>query len=129
MKVTIDRKEMSTGLLFKKTFFEIRTTVQFTAEEQAVIRERNLGDEVILDRPPPAHHVANLSDERLQTGVDLGHYKLHIKDLLKGPDSYTTTTPVQAQVYEQELMGALKDMKQAIELSAGPAERSTSFEL
>lgn len=131
MKVSFDHRETTTGLIFQKQAFEVRTTVEFTAEERAILQHQNLSDYVVLDREPSAtiqRRYKNHEAAILQANKDQGFFALRVKDLLKGPDVYDCNTVVEAKAYERDVTEGLKKLKNAIAISA-TAPTSKTFEL
>jgi hypothetical protein len=127
MRVSIDHKETTKGLIFQKTQHEVHVTVRFSDEERAVIDQRRLRDRIVLKRRAPEHVLKRFNDEQLEILGDAIHLK--ISDLIKGTDVYKCETPLDAKAYEQEVTEALKDLKKFIELNAEAPAASKTFEL
>jgi|ERR1043166_1252004 hypothetical protein len=127
MRVSIDHKETTKGLIFQKPQHEVHVTVRFSDEERAVIDQRRLRDRIVLKRRAPEHVLKRFNDEQLEILGDAIHLK--ISDLIKGTDVYKCETPLDAKAYEQEVTEALKDLKKFIELNAEAPAASRTFEL
>ena len=137
MKVSISHAEQSKGLLFKKTLHNVICDVQFSEEEQQIITERSLEGDVVLERDVPADvdaekHANRGLGKKLMTaaisGRDANHFHLTIGKLMRGPDTYAVGTPIEAKVYEEELVERLRSLKGYLEGNATVAE-GPSFEL
>lgn len=123
MRVSIEHEEEKHGLFRKTTYYTVSLTVDFSEEEKQVIKDSDLGDSLILERPPQA----NIKDST-QGLEDIFH--LRIKDLVKGkPDKHTWATPAEAKNYEADLKEVLPKLKEYIEQNSGIEEKSTTFEL
>jgi hypothetical protein len=129
MRVSIDHKEKTMGLVFKKTKHAVVVTIQFTEQEQAIIRQRKLNDYVIIKREWDAtmKEKAEAHPEHYNH-PDMKPPHLFIKDLVKGPDTYVLDTPIEAKQYEARLVEGLKTLKSFIEGNQTVAESKT-FEL
>lgn len=122
MRVSIDHKEVSTGLIMKKTYHEVKLTLVFSNEELAIIKQRRLENDVILERDIPA-------DVKPSSVANPDIFHLTIGKLVrKGEDTYVTASPLDAKVYEERLVERLKVLKDYI---VGNAEvgQSKTFEL
>lgn len=137
MKVDIKNVEKTQGLVFKKKLYGVQTTVTFTEEEKAIIKERNLTTHRILEREWSADIDAEAKNNRgivskIATGVMKGASanspSLFVATLLRGPDTYYMTNTAEAKVYIDELKEELTTLKRIIEASAQAADDS-SFEL
>ncbi len=135
MKVSIDFVEKKLGMIRKTTLHGVTLSVTFSNAELAIIEERKLKNDLILEREIPADvDPAKLESrgiaKRLATAAVGGnnHFHLTFAKLIKGPDTYYMETPAQAKSYVEDLKGALTNAKGWIE---GNAEvgASTSFEL
>ncbi len=127
MRVSIDHREITTGLLRRTTQYEVVTKVDFSDEELAVIRHRRLEDTIVLERVPDRIHASKFTQQELADLADQWHLK--IKSLMKrSPDVHTLDTPIEAKQYEQDLTGALRNLKAYIEGNATLAGAKT-FEL
>lgn len=141
MKVTIDHVQKTSGLIRKTTFHGVAVRVEFNAEELAIIRERHLEADIILDRGYPA----DMSDGQIEkhankglgkklltaavSGKDALHFDLTVTKLMKGEDVYFLGTPMEAKEYEEELKAGLVRLKGWIEGNAEVEKETTSFEL
>ena len=125
MRVSIDHKEKSTGLVFKKPAFAVNVNVQFSEEEKAIINTRKLKDYIVLRREH-SFNSAVRNDPTYQDDDIKPH--LRVKSLMKGSDSYDLPDPVRAKEYEQHLVDALKTLKSFLEGSHSVGE-SRTFDL
>lgn len=121
MKVDIQHKEITRGLIFKKTFYQVSTTVQFTEEEKFIIKKQKMKDDVVHQRDRPAGVT--------RTDIPIHHYYLHVDQLLKGTDHYVVATVLEAKAYEAQLMESLKTFKEILSHSGEITEKNKSFEL
>jgi hypothetical protein len=127
MRVQINHNETTSGFFRTTTKYEVVVRVEFSAEELAIIRQRNLADTIVLRRDPQAFQRKRFSPDelaRLQDVIDL-----KISNLMKGPDSYICDTPLEAKNYEANLTDALKQLKSYIFANAEISDKSKSFEL
>ncbi len=51
MRVSIEHTEKKTGLIRKKTHYCVTCKVNFSEEEKQIIKQRDLGETVVLERP------------------------------------------------------------------------------
>ena len=127
MRVSIEHSDKAVGLLRMVNQIQVTTTVQFSEEELAVIRDRRLKDYIVAERVPDSRTASKFDAEYAASIADGWH--LRVKDLMKGkPDSFLFDTPVDAKIYEERLKEALKALKSFIEGNAATAE-ATTFEL
>lgn len=105
MRVTIEHKEKTTGLVFKKTHYEVHTTVVFSELERQVIEQRALQKRIIMERIPST---AKPSD-------DPNWFTLTIAKLMRGTDVFTVSAPSDAKEYELELKASLKELKEFLD--------------
>lgn len=127
MRVSIEHEDKTSGLIFKTHQTEVAVTVIFSDEEQAVIKSRKLKDTVVLKREPNAKEIEKRGAAWVRQNDDL--YHLYIRNLTAGkPERFLCDTPIAAKIYEQELTGALKQLK---EFLSGNAEigKAKTFEL
>ena len=118
MRVSIDHRELKTGVIRKTIHYIVDLKVDFSAEEAAIVKTRGLGDIVIMERDQPSY----------LTGND--PYPLFIKNLVGGKVNATGfTTPIEAKRYDADLKEKLKELKAYIDGNAETAEKSSSFEL
>ncbi len=137
MKVEIKNVDKKQGMLSSKKFYGVTTTVTFSAEEEAIIKERNLGRMVLMDRDVPADvdpdkHANRGLVKKLATaaikGADANNFDLTADTLLRGPDTYFMFNEHERTNYHDEMKGALQQLKGLIEQTAEPTKDS-SFEL
>ncbi|MEL6314255.1 MAG: hypothetical protein AAFQ60_09465 [Pseudomonadota bacterium] len=141
MKVSIEHVEKTTGMLRRKTLHGVQVHVEFSEEERAVIDQRGLKWDVVLERGYSAD-VSNAKAEKMEnrglgrallnaavSGKDANTTHLTINKLMKGPDLYFLTTPLEAKGYEDALKEKLVTLKGYIVGNEGVEEKSTSFEL
>ncbi|WP_156788496.1 hypothetical protein [Roseobacter sp. CCS2] len=115
--------------------------MQFNAEELAVIQERNLAGDIILERGYPADmsdmaiekHASRGLGRRLLTaavsGADANNFDLTVNKLMKGPDLYHFAKPVEAKEYEEVLKAGLVTLKDWIVGNVEVEKETASFEL
>lgn len=135
MKVSIDHGETKKGLIFTTKFYTVTVHVTFSAEEQAIIRERKLGKDIVLKREPPVNAKVTqvtgvMSAGKVLSGLGKTQNGFHLKisDLLNGADTYTLSTPVEAKEYEHELLGCLKNLKgYLVENAEGGTNKTLEF--
>ena len=123
MKVTINHVQKTSGMIRKTTFHGVSVHVQFNAEELAVITERKLGHDIVLERGYPADmsdmaaekHANRGLGRKLLTaavsGKDANDFHLSVNKLIKGEDIYYLGTPMEAKAYEDELIDGLVKLK------------------
>ena len=141
MKVSIDHKEKSVGMLRRSTLHGIEVHIQFSEEELAVIEARDLKDTTVLERG----YSADVSETKAikqenrglgrailnaaVNGKDANTTNLTINKLMRGPDLYYVTTPLEAKAYEDQLKEQLVVLKGYIVGNEQVEEKSSSFEL
>jgi hypothetical protein len=102
MRVTIEHHDVRRGWLFPKTFHEVHLTVAFSHEEKQIIRQRRLGQTVLLRRRPATAKVDDRDDKFL----------LRLGDLLDGrTDRFLCPTPSAAKIYEEEVLYMMQQVK------------------
>lgn len=138
MKVDIKNVEKKTGGFFsKKTLHGIALNVTFSEEEQAIIKERRLEGDVILER----EHSADVDVEKeanrslvgkiakaAMQGTDSFTPHLTIHKLLAGTDTHFFDTPLEAKEYTDKLKETLPGFKNYI-MENAEAGQDDSFEL
>ncbi|MEO9514528.1 MAG: hypothetical protein ABJH45_18805 [Paracoccaceae bacterium] len=141
MKVTINHVQKTTGMIRKTTFHGVSVRIDFNAEELAVINERKLGVDIVLERGYPADmsdmaaekHANRGLGRKLLTaavsGADANNFNLTVNKLMKGEDVYFFSTPVEAKEYEEALKNGLVNLKGWIVGNAEVEKETTSFEL
>lgn len=141
MKVSISHKEKTMGMLRKTTLHGVEVHIQFSQEELAVIEARDLKYDIVLQRG----YSADVSETKAVkqenrglgrallnaavNGKDANSTNLTINKLMKGPDLYFLTTPLEAKAYEDELKKQLVELKGYIVGNEGVEEKTSSFEL
>jgi hypothetical protein len=122
MRVSIEHSEKTEGLIFKTKYFHVKLKVEFSNEERAIIQQRKLEKDIIMERNPPA-------DVKVKPGDNLNIFDLTIGKLAKrGEDTYVVATPLEAKSYEGELVQRLQVLKAHIMENASTGT-SKSFEL
>lgn len=141
MKVTINHVQKTSGMIRKTTHHGVAVRVEFNAEELAVIRERQLEKDVIMERGYPSdmsdaaieRHANKGLGKKLLTaavsGADALHFDLTVSKLMKGEDVYHLSTPMEAKNYEAELKEGLVKLKTWIEGNADVETETATFEL
>jgi hypothetical protein len=138
MKVDIKNVEKKHGGMFsKKTLYGVELTVTFTEEEKAIIEERRLAKDIILERSLSADKdefkeanrglMSKLATAAL-SGSEALHPHLTIAKLLKGPDLHFFNTPLEAKDYTDTLKAQLPNFKAHVMLNATTG-KDDSFEL
>ncbi len=141
MKVRINHVEKTTGMLRKRTHYGVIVSVVFDSTEQAIIQERGLMRDIVLERGYPSdmsdaqvekHANRGLGAKLLKaavSGVDSNHYHLTIGKLMQDEDVYHLSTPIEAKHYEADLKEALVQLKNYILENETIENKSDSFEL
>lgn len=102
MRISISHHTVTKGLVFKKTYYEVRLSVAFSHEEKQVIKQRGLLKTKLLDRRP-ANAKTDDRDEK---------FELHVSDLMnERVDSFLCATPAKAKIYEEDLSDVMVQMK------------------
>jgi hypothetical protein len=127
MRVTIEHREKTTGLIRKTTLHEVHTRVEFSAQEQGIIRQRKLSKTIVMDRGPDAQAQKNVTPDRVASFGDF--FDLKISDLEKGADVYRLSSPLEAKVYDEKLKAHLRTLKEYLEGNAETRTGAESFEL
>ncbi|MEJ8560034.1 hypothetical protein QTO30_01415 [Yoonia sp. GPGPB17] len=141
MKVTINHVQKSVGMIRKTTHHGVTVRVEFNAEELAIVRERKLETDIVLERDYSSdmsdaaidRHESRGLGKRLLTatvsGADANHHHLTVSKLMKGEDTHYLGTPVEAKEYEESLKQALVTLKSWIEGNAKVETETATFEL
>lgn len=141
MKVTINHVQKSVGMIRKATHHGVAVTVEFNAEEVAVIRERRLERDVVVERgySSDVSDRAALKNENRSvggkllkaavSGADSLTTHLTVTKLMNGEDVFFRETPVEAKEYEQLLKEGLVNLKGWIEGNAAVETETATFEL
>ena len=126
MRVTINHFEKQRGLVRRKTLYGIGCKVDFSDEEKQIIKQRKLGDYIILQWP--VNEAQNDLKFCAEHGVTTNNLK--IEDLNgKTGVGHVFPIPTDARQHEQNLTEALKTMKEFVMANAEMEKGSTSFEL
>ena len=141
MKVTINHVQKTAGLIRKTTFHGVSVLLEFNAEERAVINERKLGHDIILERGYPADMSDTAAEKHANRGLgrklltaavsgkDANDFHLSVNKLMRGEDVYFLNTPMEAKAYEEELKEKLVMLKSWIVGNAEVEQETSSFEL
>ena len=138
MRIDIQHVEKSKGLVFRKTLHGVALTVQFSGEEEAIIKTRRLGNDVIVERGAPADvdaekHASRGLMKKIATaavkGMDGNNFHLTATKLMRGTDTYFFNTPLEAKEYEEHIREVLPNFKEHLLGNAEIANKSDSFEL
>ena len=140
MKVSLNHTEKKTGMIRKTKHYGVTVKIDFDATETAIITERKLGKDIVLERGYPSDmsegeiekHANRGLGKKLLTaavsGTDANGFDLTVNKLMKG-DTYHFSTPVEAKEYEAALKTALVRLKEWIIGNEGIEQKSDSFEL
>ena len=141
MKVTINHVQKTAGLIRKTTFHGVSVRIEFNAEELAVISERKLGHDIVLERGYPADMSDMAADKHANRGLgrrlltaavsgkDANDFNLSVNKLLKGEDLYFLGTPMEAKEYEGMLKDGLVTLKNWIVGNTEVEKETATFEL
>ena len=142
MKVTINHVQKKSGMIRKTTHHGVSVKVEFNTEETAVIQERKLEKDIVVERgyPSDMSDKAQLANTKIKglgkklltaavSGTDALHFHLTIGKLMKGEDVYFLSTPLEAKAYEDELKEKLVQLKEYIMGNAVVETETSSFEL
>lgn len=137
MKVQLEHVEKTTGMMRRTTHHGVLVKVEFNAEEEAIINERGLWKDLVLERECPSdvdvekHESKGLGRKLMQaavSGADTLHFHLNVRKLRDG-DTYFLSTPLEAKQYEAELKEKLVQLKDYIMGNQGIEQKADSFEL
>jgi hypothetical protein len=111
MRVLIEQKELKRGLWGSdRSRIEVNLTVDFSEEEQLIIRGRRLEDVVVIGRPPDALLERQLDPEEAKRWE--GRFDLRIGMLLgERTDRYVCGSPAAAKIYSEKLTDTLRLLK------------------
>lgn len=112
MRIKIEHVETRTGFPFKRVAHEVHLTADFSHEEKQIIRQRGLGDQLLLERWPAD---ARESDDPAWYGLKVRHL------LERRPDRFRCAHPSEAKAYEARLLEVLQGLKLWLEENAEPA--------
>ncbi len=104
MKIEIKTGVTTVGMLKKTKVQEVNLFVELTEEEKSIIKEYDLGNHVIMERPL-------LSDPNIE-------FNLTFKSLVNGSDTYSLQIPSQAKAYIETLTERLKWAKSFLDDNA-----------
>lgn len=117
MRVTIEHQDVQKGWIFPKTLHSVNLTVAFSHEEKQIIRQRRLGQTVLLKRRPATAKVDDRDDK----------FQLKLGDLLDGQtDSFLCPTPSAAKIYEEEVLYMMQQVKAWISDNAETGGRTVA---
>ena len=128
MKVDIKHSERTEGMIRKTTYPVVSVKVDFSEEEQQIIKQNKLENYILVERGIPA----NLEKEKFahQAIADRPQaYSLKVRDLMRSDaDSYAFHAVHEAKNYVQRVKEALPSLKNMLDgnVEAGEDE---SFEL
>jgi hypothetical protein len=140
MKVSINHTEKSVGMIRKTKHYGVTVMVTFDATESAIITERRLEKDIVIERGYPSDmshgavekHANRGLGKKLLTaaisGLDANDYNLTVNKLTRG-DTYHFSTPVEAKEYEAQLKEALVTLKGWILGNESVEQKSDSFEI
>jgi hypothetical protein len=115
VRVTINHHDVRRGWVFKRTYHEVHLTVAFSHEEKQIIRQRRLGETVLLRRRPATAKVDERDDRFL----------LRLGDLLEGhTDRFLCPTPSAAKIYEEEVLHMMAQVKAWVGDNAETGQRT-----
>jgi hypothetical protein len=141
MKVSIRHVQTTTGLIRKTTHHGVAVKVDFNSEELAIIRERHLENDYLVERGYSAElsqgHIDRQENRGLGktlmkaavSGFDSMSTNLSVTKLMKGEDIFYVGRPMEAKAYEEELKQGLVTLKGWIEGNAEVEKETTEFEL
>lgn len=141
MKVTINHVQKTTGMIRKTTFHGVSVKVDFNTEELAIILERHLEPDVVLERGYSADLSQNQIEKQESRGVgkkllkaavsgfDSMSTDLTVTKLMKGEDVFYLARVVEAKEYEEQLKDGLVQLKGWIVGNAEVEKETASFEL
>ena len=124
MRATIEHKTATSGMFSKKEQRQVQITVQFSAEEKAIITANDLADYTVLSRDPPA---GTKNSDVEHYGREF--YYLTLDALLNGPQTYPVDSNGHAKHYAAELVEAMEKLKAVIEVNREIGERMITIEL
>ncbi|MEM9092401.1 MAG: hypothetical protein AAGC93_27175 [Cyanobacteria bacterium P01_F01_bin.53] len=141
MKVTINHVQKIVGMIRKTTHHGVAVKVDFNTEELAVIRERRLERDVVVERgySSDISESAAMRNENRSlggrllkaavSGTDSMSTNLTVTKLMNGEDVYFHEKPVEAKQYEDVLKESLVTLKGWIEGNAEVEKETATFEL
>ncbi|WP_338548951.1 hypothetical protein [Roseovarius phycicola] len=141
MKVDIKHVQKTTGLIRKTTHHGVSVNVAFSTEELAIIRERHLEGDIVLERGYSSDLSQSQIEKRENRGIGSALFKacvsgfdsmdtnLTVTKLMKGEDVFFLGRPIEAREYEAQLKEGLVNLKGWIEGNAELETETASFEL
>ena len=141
MQVQINHVQRTTGVLRKTTHHGVSVKVTFSTEELAIIRERHLEGDIVLERGYSSDLSPSQIEKRESRGVgktllkaavsgfDSMDTNLTVTKLMRGEDVFYLARPVEAREYEAQLKEGLVNLKSWIEGNAELETETASFEL
>jgi hypothetical protein len=137
MKVKIEHVEKSTGLIRRTTHYGVSVHVEFNGEESAIIQQRGLEKDIVLERDYPSdvdaekHEGKGLARKLAKAalaGADSLHFHLNVRKLRDG-DTYFMSSPLEAKNYEAAVKEKLVELKAYILGNQGIEQKSDTFEI
>ncbi len=109
-------------------FPQVVLTIRFSEEERQIIKDADIDDVIIMQRPIPAHKAGENFD-----GIEDVFYLtfgrlIRLQDKNES-DAFTFVSPVEARTYDADLKEALKEAKDYLTANETIEEQSSSFEL
>ena len=115
MRVSISHHDVRRGLLFRRTFHDVRLTVAFSHEEKQIMRQRRLLETKLLGRRPATARVDDRDDK----------FVLRLSQLIDGrEDRFLCATPSAAKIYEEQLLDIMAELKLWLEDNAETGSRT-----
>ena len=128
MRVNIEHRNKTVGLLRKVTQYDVLLTVDFSEEERAIIKEFHLENTCILEREIDSIRRRGFTPKEM---IDLAdEFNLTVRGLLRDhTDTFTFDQYMDARNYEVRVTEALKRLKDYLTTHTLRFENSKSFEL
>ena len=109
MQASIEHKEITAGVIKKVPQVEVTVAVQFSEEERAIAERWNLGERIVVERDINAHRLGKMKADQYEYQAKLAH--LRLADLWRGPSRHVVDTPLDAKLYQDEVVEGLKTLK------------------
>ena len=119
MKVDITHGQKTVGLFSKKTYHTVTVDVKLSDEEKMHIKQNNLGNHILAERPVRAG---------LNEPPDPEIWNLRVRHMIDKPNVFEFYTPTAARHYHDEVMAGLKGLADFMK-SAGKGVTNTSVEM